>query len=290
MKALTATDRRRVAVIGNTGRWHGGQLRTAADRHGVDLMMFDYEQLSFDGSVRLGDADGRRFDAILTRTMPAASMELLTLRLSMLHELSSDVPVINSAASLELAIDKYRTVSIAGRLGLPVPATAVAQDRSTAMAHFDNLGGDVVVKPIFGGEGRGVMRVRDRELAWTVFSSLQISGLIIHQQRFVPPGGSDRRVLIIGDHVVSLRRRNQNDFRTNVSAGGHVERIADDAELTANSRSLMSAMGLTIAAVDWIDDSHGEPMLIECNAIPGWRQAQSVCDHSIAAEILKVVT
>ena len=57
--------------------------------------------------------------------------------------------------------------------GLPVPPTAVCETAEAALAAFDQLGGDVVVKPLFGSEGRGIVRVSDPDLAVRVFRTLE---------------------------------------------------------------------------------------------------------------------
>ncbi len=49
--------------------------------------------------------------------------------------------------------------------GLPVPPTIACQDADSALQAFDQLGGDVVLKPLFGSEGRGMIRLTDPETA-----------------------------------------------------------------------------------------------------------------------------
>lgn len=283
-----STKTKRLAVIGGSPGWHVDQLVDASEHAGASLQAFQYTDLRAGDQIELGDGPINRFDAILTRTMPAGSLELVTLRLSILHEAGLILPVINPAAGLELAIDKYRTTSIARRLNLPTPPTAVCQHRSDALDQFRRLGGDVVVKPIFGGEGRGVMRVRDIELARTIFTTLQTANLVIHQQSFVGPGGRDRRVLVIGDHVATFQRTNAVDFRTNHAAGANFCAVENCDDLVAQSRALLAAMTLTIAAVDWIDSERG-PIMLEVNAIPGWKSAQSVTKTNIAQKMIAAV-
>ncbi len=62
------------------------------------------------------------------------------------------------------------------RVDLTIPGTTVCQTRNTAMEAFEAWGGDVVVKPLFGGEGRGIVRVDDPDMAWRVFSTLEQIG------------------------------------------------------------------------------------------------------------------
>ncbi|WP_372725600.1 RimK family alpha-L-glutamate ligase, partial [Novipirellula sp.] len=184
----------RFLVLGCGQGWHASQLRNAADKLGCELHGSDYaslfaslqsnslqsNSLSLRSCPPLSDVDlGTdgftaaaisidRFDAVLARTMPAGSLEKITFRLSILHALAGDtiannrpVTVINSPRGLEIAIDKFATLAHVRRLGYLVPETIVVQSRNEAMAAFERLGGDCVVKPLFGGEGRGVMRIQD---------------------------------------------------------------------------------------------------------------------------------
>ena len=193
----------------------------------------------------------------------------------------------NPPTALEWAIDKYTTLDIARQNGLPVPETVVVQNRSQAMEAFNRLGGDCVVKPIYGGEGRGVMRIENAELMWTVASTLQTNGSVIYIQRFVPPGGRDIRVLIVGPIAHAIRRENASDFRTNQTDNRARGEVIDHAEAPiAESRKLCEAMGLKFAAVDWLLDEQETPVLVEINAIPGWRAAQRVVRSSIASDLL----
>lgn len=314
--------------------WHLNELQAAATRQDVDLFFADYESLTAEmdleadiesfaaatqerghpssfaiqnvcstalcESIHIDRPVTMRldaFDAILTRTMPAGSMEAILFRLAIMHDeyyrrekAGRAATFINPPAALELAIDKYATLARAARLGIPTPATVVTQSRGEAMQAFERLGRDVVVKPIFGGEGRGVMRIRDEELAWTTFSTLQQLGCVFYVQRFCAPGGNDVRLLVIGPHVHAVRRTNTSDFRTNVRAGGHPTEIPLSDQWRDLAARVCEQFGLTFAAVDLIqtDDDDGD-RLMEVNAIPGWKSTQTAVRDNIAEQLISVL-
>jgi glutathione synthase/RimK-type ligase-like ATP-grasp enzyme len=86
--------------------------------------------------------------------------------MDVLHRLEArGVPVLNPARALEVCVDKYLATARLEAAELPVPPTAVCQDADSALEAFAALGGDVVVKPLFGSEGRGMVRISDPELA-----------------------------------------------------------------------------------------------------------------------------
>lgn len=286
----------RILCLGAGEGWHSKQLATAANRLDCDLQFACYESLHSDVQskrTQLFSEAGRieDFDAILTRTMPAGTLEQVTFRLAILHAIDGPggLSVINRPRALEIAIDKFATLHLVAKLGHPVPETIVAQDRARAMEAFKELGGDCIVKPIFGGEGRGVMRVQNPELAWTTFSTLEHLGAVCYVQRFIPPGGCDTRLLVIGEKVHGIRRQNEGDFRTNVSSGARSERIEVEPDQAAMAKNICGAMGLRFASVDLIDSEDGPSRVLEVNAIPGWKGAQGVANQPIAEEILSLI-
>lgn len=285
---------RRLLALGPSEGWHADRLRSAAERLGHRLVFAPYESLA----ARL-DATGQHlascdagelaaFDAVFCRTMPAGTLEQITFRLAVLHSaFAAGVPLINPPRTLELAIDKYATLVQVAALGYRVPETMVVQSRKAAMAAFDALGGDVVVKPIFGGEGRGVMRVQDRQLAWYCFSTLDGLGAALYVQKFVPPGGRDTRMLVIGEETYGIRRINDRDFRTNVAGGGIGRAVELTPQQLAMARDIARSMSLVIGAIDLIDcDVHGS-VVVEVNGVPGWKGAQGCFEFDLAERMIR---
>ena len=81
----------------------------------------------------------------------------------------------------------------------PCPRPGSASRAAEALAAFERLGGDVVVKPLFGSEGRGLVRVSDPELALRTFRAIERLGLRAvrpaarQQSRIRHPGCSSSR-------------------------------------------------------------------------------------------------
>jgi ribosomal protein S6--L-glutamate ligase len=223
--------------------------------------------------------------------MPAGSLEQVTFRLAILHQLAleNEIALVNPPRALEIAIDKFATLALIAELGYEVPDTIVVQSRNDALAAFHSLGGDCVVKPVFGGEGRGVMRVRDAELAWYTFSTLQQLDAVMYVQKFIPPGGRDTRLLVIGDSIVGVRRRNHHDFRTNVGSGAEVELFQPTDQQQQVAVDICKSIGLKFASVDFIDTENENQQVLEVNAIPGWKATQAVVPESIAERIMQLL-
>ncbi len=140
--------------------------------------------------------------------MPLGSLEQIVFRMNALHVAHSlGTPIWNPPRCLEIAIDKWLTLDIMGRHGIETPRTVVCQSREEAMAAFETLNSDCIVKPIFGGEGRGIVRLSDADMAWRVFSTLENLQAAIYIQEFLKSPGYDLRLLVVGDELFCVSAR-----------------------------------------------------------------------------------
>lgn len=285
---------RRLLALGPAAGWHAERLQRAAERLGHSLVFAPYESLAgridAQGQVQATCAAGdlASFSAVLCRTMPLGSLEQITFRLAVLHGAeAAGVRLVNSPRTLELAIDKYASLRRIAELGYRVPETTVVQSRRQALEAFETLGGDVVVKPIFGGEGRGVMRVQDRQLAWSCFTTLEQLGAVLYVQRFVPPGGRDTRMLVIGREVFGIGRTSNNDFRTNVAGGAISRAVTLTASQVAMAQQIARNLSLEIGSIDLLDCSTHGSVVVEVNGVPGWKGAQGCLQIDLAERMIR---
>jgi ribosomal protein S6--L-glutamate ligase len=204
--------------------------------------------------------------------MAPGSLEQVVFRMDALARLESlGVTVVNPPKAVEAAVDKFLTSAKLQAAGLLTPRTIACQSADDAMQAFAELGGDVVVKPLFGSEGRGITRLQDENLALRAFRMLEQLGAVLYLQEFIPHEGHDLRLLVIGDKVLGMRRRNAADWRTNVSRGAVAEPLEVTAELAALAHRAAEAVGASLAGVDLLPDSQGRLWAIEVNAVPGWK-------------------
>jgi len=226
----------------------------------------------------------------LVRTMPPGSLEQVVLRMVLLARLeAAGIPVINPPRAIEAAVDKYLTTAKLAAAGLPVPATRVCQSVDAGLEAFDALGGDIVLKPLFGGEGRGIARLSDRAIAERTFSLLVGLGAVLYVQEFVRHPGYDVRVLIVGSRVFGMRRVNALDWRTNISRGATAEPLELSAELVELARRAAAAVGASLAGVDLLLGPDGQWRVIEVNAVPGWQALGRTLRVDVAAAVLEFI-
>jgi ribosomal protein S6--L-glutamate ligase len=197
------------------------------------------------------------------------------------------VAVINPPKAIEVSVDKYLATRLLAQAGLAVPATIACEKADDALAAFEALGRDVVVKPLFGSEGRGLFRVNDADLAFRTFKTLEQLGAVAYVQQFIEHDGSDYRALVMGNSVVAATRRTSADgWRTNVARGGKAEAVELAAEQQATAVRAARACGCLVAGVDLLPGVDGRWWVLEVNAVPGWRAMAPATGLDIAAMMI----
>jgi RimK family alpha-L-glutamate ligase len=286
----------RIAIIAAGLGWHVRDLCRAASRLDLEARVLDFRTLSArlpaGGDRGLLASEGLELEdmgRLIVRTLPAGTLEQVVFRMDALHVLEArGVPVLNPPRALEAAIDKYLALARLEAAGLPVPATAACERAAEALAAFEELGGDVVVKPLFGAEGRGLARIERLEEARRRFAEMEAAGAVIYQQRFIDHPGWDLRILTLGREPAGcMRRIAAEGWITNIARGGRPEAAECPARAAELALAAAAAIGAEVAGVDLIPDREGRLWLVEINAVPGWRALQAVSGRDFAVDVLR---
>lgn len=275
---MSLSDSVNVALLAQPESWYFRDLSRALTARGHPVQRWEFPEIvariGCDSErFAVGDAHVSDVDAVVVRTMPPGSLEQVVLRMDWLARLEArGVRVVNSPKALECAVDKYLTTSRLAAAGLPVPDTVVCESAAAALTALKELGGDAVVKPLFGSEGRGIVRVSDPDLGARVFHTLERIQAVQYLQRFIDHGGSDVRVLVLGGRVLGgMRRVSPHDFRTNVARNATAQRHTPTMQECDWALQAAAVTGAMFAGVDVLYDRHGRGYVIEVNAVPGWK-------------------
>ncbi len=224
--------------------------------------------------------------AVLVRPIGRGSLDEIIFQLDLLYTLfQQGVPIVNAPASIEKAVDKYRTLELLCLAGISVPKTVVTESVREALEAFKEFGGEAIIKPVFGSRGIGAARISDIDIAERIFRTLRFYKHVIYVQEFIPHGNSDIRAFVIEDEVVAAMRRNAKSWKTNVSQGATPTSLDPSEELRGMVVDAAKAIGCDIAGVDVMESDQGY-MINEINSQPGWRGLQSTTTIDIAGKIV----
>jgi len=279
-------------IASDRGEWHVQQLQGELARRGVEAYVLPptrfLSRIEARPRVSVRGYGLDDYDAVVVRKVPGGAPEQVFYRMDVLHRLEDlGIYVINPAESIERAVDKYYTSTLMEDAGIRTPRTVVTETFSEAMEAFDELGGDVVVKPLFGSLGMGMARVSDRDVAYRVFRALEMTGGVYYLQEFIPHGNRDIRAFVVGGRVVASMLRVAEGWKTNISGGARAEPYGLEEELAELSVKASEAVGLEYAGVDLLrSDRDGGFYVVELNSTPGWQGLQAVTEARIASVIV----
>jgi len=278
-------------VTRNEDGWCSTQLRQAIEQHDMSPVCFNFPQLVARVKSKPEASVGEMnvlsdLRALIIRPIGRGSLEEIIFRMDLLHRLHRlGMLIVNPPLSIERSVDKYCTLALLEENGLPVPKTAATESHEEAMKAFHELGGDIVMKPLFGSRGIGSTRISDSEIAARIFRTVSFYHGVLYLQEFIPHGVSDVRAFVIGEHVLAAMRRVAETWKTNVSLGAKPEPLKLDKKTEDLAVEAVKTIGCKVAGVDILESTRG-PVIIELNSQPGWRGLQSVTSINIADEII----
>jgi len=279
-----------LVVLAAREGWHTRELTRALEARGHTGTIVPYEGLVASIGRRSGlrsrAADLDRADAVLARIIPSGSLEQIIYRVDALHRLEDrGVRVMNSPRAIERTVDKFWTSALLEQCGLPTPDTIVCETPEEAMAAFRELG-DVIVKPLFGSMGLGMVRVSDEEMAFRVFKTIEQIRGVYYLQRAIEHEGRDIRAFVVGGRVLAAIERSSAGWRTNLSRGGTARRVELSDAWAALAVRAAAAVGADYAGVDLLPARDGTVYALEVNGIPGWQGLQEATGVDVAGALV----
>ena len=276
-----------VVLFSSSRDWHARQLRVAFTKRRVEMILLRLESCDFDTESAFGLRLGKLAalpDGAIVRGISTGSFEAVTRRLGILHTLKTlGVPVWNEATAIERCVDKSTTTFLLAHAGLPVPPSWTVEGFDGAKRVVQAEAGEkpLVLKPLFGSQGRGLVLVRGR----ADLPPPEEVGNVYHLQRFVGADGPDYhdfRVFVIAGEPVAAMLRHSSGWITNVKRGGKPMPTVLDRELAELSVAAAGAVGAAFCGVDIIRGGDHRPYVLEVNSMPAWSGLQTVSPVRIA--------
>jgi tetrahydromethanopterin:alpha-L-glutamate ligase len=280
-----------ILVVSDQRDWHAAQMEAAFTSVGARVERIDLGQCGFATQSASGLAlpilGSLLPDAVHVRTMSTGSFEAITRRLGVLHALSSlGVVVWNDARAIERCVDKSMTSFLLARAGVPTPPTWTTESAVSARALVEQEAprGPLVLKPLFGAQGKGLRLIRRPE---DLPGPEEVAG-VYYLQRFQSNGTHDfcdYRLFVLRGRVVAAMMRRASTWITNVKQGGQPLAVAPDPAMERLAIAAAEAVGAAIAGVDVLVGADGAPTVLEVNSMPAWSGLQKVSKRNIAEAI-----
>jgi RimK family alpha-L-glutamate ligase len=287
----------RVALFVDEPDWHARRLTRAFADRGAEAVLVSLRECGFrtDSGHGLilpgfdGALPGTGLpDGAFLRQISAGSFEQVTMRLGLLHALRAlGIGVYNDARVAERCVDKSMTSFLLHRDGVPTPATWAVESPQHAAAIVGaeaRPGRPLVLKPLFGSQGRGLRLV---ETAEDLPPAEEMDGVFYLQRYVAGPsaGWRDWRVFVVGHEAVAAMIRHGVEWRTNAARGARCEGAEATGRIAELALAAARAVGAGYAGVDIIADAQGQLQVLEVNSMPAWKSLQHVSETDIAAAL-----
>ena len=250
----------------------------------VSLQSCGIETTSMSG-LDIAGLGERLPDAVLVRSMSGGTFQAVTLRLGILHALRENgVLVWNDARAIERCVDKSMTSFLLARAGIPTPPAWAIESHAAAQAivRRESVQGPLVLKPLFGSQGRGLKLIRTAD---ELPAPDEVAG-VYYLQRYLGAEGTggfrDFRLLVSRGRVIAAMARHAAGWITNLKQGGRPLPVVPDKDMKELAVRATAAVAAEFAGVDILHDPDGRPTVLEVNSMPAWSGLQKVTRASIA--------
>lgn len=199
---------------------------------------------------------------------------------------------LNESIAIARSRDKFRSLQLLARKGIPMPLTSFAQSPDNTEDLIHMVGGPpLVIKLLEGTQGKGVILADSHQSAVSIINAFKGVDVNILVQEFIAEShGMDVRCLVVGEKVVAAikRQAKEGDFRANVHQGGKAMNVKLSSQERAIAIAAAKTMGLKVAGVDLVRSNHG-PLVLEINSSPGLEAAEKTTQIDIAGEIIHFI-
>lgn len=208
------------------------------------------------------------------------------------HLETMGIYTINGSIAISRSRDKFRSLQLLARKGIPMPLTSFAQSPDDTEDLVRMVGGaPLVIKLLEGTQGKGVILADSQQSAVSIINAFkEMSANILVQEFIEESRGTDIRCFVIGDKVVAAVKRQAKDgeFRANVHQGGKALKVTLSPQERAIAIAAAKTMGLKVAGVDLIRSNHG-PLVLEINSSPGLEGIEKATHVNIAGKIISYI-
>jgi tetrahydromethanopterin:alpha-L-glutamate ligase len=284
----------RIPVFTDDAGWHGARLAEAFQRQGLQAVFVSLKDCVIDLSQSQPQIQIPQFTTlpkqVFVRGVPGGTLQQVIARLDVLHMLEMlGVRVVNSGRAIERTVDKAMTSFLLHRAGIPSPATWVCESRQHAhqlMQTQLDKGELLVIKPLFGSQGKGVRKIQQGDVL-PVPMEMHVDGLY-YLQRYINSGEGewhDYRVFVVRNKAIAAMTRHGTQWINNVAQGASCS-PCHNPDVIALAEAASKALEIDYCGVDIIQEKSGQYYVLEVNGIPAWKGLQGVAEVDVAERLV----
>ena len=207
------------------------------------------------------------------------------------------VRLFNSSRAILLCDNKILMYQELANKGIIIPRTFIAPKTFEGLNYskrdflnnvIKEIGFPIVVKEAYGSFGEQVYLANDIDSLNKIVDQIGYKDFLM-QEFIASSKGKDIRINVVGNNaVVSMLRENDNDFRSNISSGGHGEKYEPKPEYLDLAVKAAQALGLDFAGVDVLFGKDG-PIICEVNSNPQFASTLKATGVNLADYIAEYI-
>jgi [lysine-biosynthesis-protein LysW]--L-2-aminoadipate ligase len=275
----------KVCIVFDRLRAEEKMLQKEASELGHDALMLDAKitQINTDSKkedYNLGDVVLERCVSYFRGLHFTASLEFM------------DIPVLNKFEVANICGNKMFMTLLLKKNNIPTPKTYFSFSSESAAENLEKVGFPLVIKPVIGSWGRGVMPLKDKDTMEAVFEIRDITDSphdrIYYLQELINRPPRDIRIITVGDEpIAAMYRKSSGGFKTNIALGADPELCEITKEMEDMAVKASKAMGGGILGIDMMEDDERGLVVHEVNNTVEFKGLSRVAQRNIPKEMVE---